>query len=172
MRNVSSSSLFDRATTEICFDDSWSDDEPTQPQRKAAASTSASASGAAAQPVSDLSKASLAALQNQLAQSEAKNKSLQAVLDRLMAAGGNDGQESDSESDSDGEEDVKGKGKGKMEDKKEKKGKGKGKMDIDTHYFDSYASNGQSHAPYVFSMNSRLFDTSQADVRIGRMMGM
>jgi hypothetical protein len=43
---------------------------------------------------------------------------------------------------------VVGKGKGKAVAEQEKKAGGKakrkGKMDIDTHYFDSYASNGKS----------------------------
>jgi hypothetical protein len=93
----------------------------------------------------NLSHAALTALQNQLAQSEAKNRSLQAVLDRLMLEGGKDHDE-DSGGEGGSAREVEGSGKGKAEVKQEKKGKGKDKMDIDTHYFDSYASNGKSAA--------------------------
>lgn len=72
-----------------------------------------------------------------------KSKGLQVVLDRVVGGGV---EESGSESGSEGEVEAKGKGKGKERQGVDEKkgGKGKGKMDIDTHYFDSYASNGQS----------------------------
>lgn len=96
----------------------------------------------------NLSRTSLAALQAQLAQAEAKNKTLQAVLDRVVLGGAGAGVVGDSESGSESDGEVVGKGKGKggaeQEQKAKGKGKGKGKMDIDTHYFDSYASNGKS----------------------------
>jgi hypothetical protein len=97
-------------------------------------------------------------LQAQLAQAEAKNKTLQAVLDRVVLGGGGGGAGGDSESGSESGNEVVGKGKGKAvaEQETKAKGKGKGKMDIDTHYFDSYASNGKS--PFHHHHSNRSVD--------------
>lgn len=118
------------------------------------ASTSASNPITSTNNTNDLSQSTLAALQAQLAQAESKNKTLQAVLDRVVLGGRDgsgdvvsDGSESGSESENENEVVGKGKGKAVVEQKKKAmakgKEKGKGKMDIDTHYFDSYASNGK-----------------------------
>lgn len=139
---------------EICFADSWSDDEEpskAQAESKPSASTPTSTSKTETNNnPNNLSQTTLAALQAQLAQAEAKNKTLQAVLDRVVLGSAGAGVVGDSESGSESGSEVVGKGKGKAVVEQEKKakgkgkGKGKGKMDIDTHYFDSYASNGKS----------------------------
>jgi hypothetical protein len=100
-------------STELSFSDSWSDDELEPAPSKPVASSSAKTA-----------TPNTKSLQAQVARAEAKAKQLQAMLDRMMS-------EEASKVAIDGTSAVKGKGKGKE------------KMDIDTHYFDSYASNGK-----------------------------
>ena len=146
--------------SEICFGGSWSDDEedtqpaPTsaQPQPRPSASRSGSSSTPA--PTSETKEenepqvtlSALKALQASLEVEREKSRGLKRVLERVLG-GGVEGDQSGSESESESEGEVANKGKGKereAEVKKKDAKKGKGKMDIDTHYFDSYASNGQS----------------------------
>jgi hypothetical protein len=152
---------------EICFDDSWSDvdDQPrpqprpdqdlpqplqTQPSGPSSSAPTAEIKGEE-EPPRAVTLSALKTLQAQLEVERKKRRGLQVVLDRVVGGGVEEGSESGSGSESEAEVEVMGKGKGKgkeregLDKNKGGNGKGKEKMDIDTHYFDSYASNGQSY---------------------------
>lgn len=105
----------------ISMDDSWSDDEEPvkrMPDNDAVPSNSTKPESATL---------TERALKAQLAASEAKSRQLQDMLNRVL-----------------GEQDVSGPSESTSQAPSGESTKsGKPKMDIDTHYFDSYASNGE-----------------------------
>ncbi len=150
---------------ELAFDDSWSDDEMplarSTKARQTVASTSTTVtpqidgngpknSDSHSEPPSDL----VLQLRAELAIEQSKVKKLQELIARdlegSVAGSTSEGSRSSSE-----EEEIvftkveKGKGKAKETRKEDKSRRSKGKTrDDDTHYFDSYASNGeQSDSP-------------------------